>query len=300
MIYLLYGPDTYRSRQKLNEIIAGYRERAGSDLNLHRFDAAEDDFAALKIALETGSLFSPKKLVVVEQAFSTPHWEALHASVLAHRGSTDTIVVLRDGALGEEAKKRLAEISPLTDKAQEFALLVGAGVERWIRQEAASRGLILSPVEFLVLAAKGGDLWAIANELDKLAVSDRGEKSGGAALAARTPKVFDLGDTFFSAPRQGLRHLLSLLSHGHEDMHLFSYLTNHARTLLAVKISQETHQPLKLGIHPFVVKKASQIVRTLSRDQLHSFFCRFFEEDWRIKVGLSRPQDSLIRMLWKQ
>ena len=69
MIYALYGSDTYRSRKKLNEIIEAYRQKAGADIDFHRFNAQEHDCANLKGIMATSSLFAQKKLVVVEYAF---------------------------------------------------------------------------------------------------------------------------------------------------------------------------------------------------------------------------------------
>ena len=64
MIYLLYGEDTFRSRKKLAEIIEQYRAKMGSDLNVRRVDAEEEDLAVvLGGVLEAGSLFVQKKLV---------------------------------------------------------------------------------------------------------------------------------------------------------------------------------------------------------------------------------------------
>jgi len=70
MIYSLYGPDTYRSRQKLKEIIAEFQKKSGNALSLEKFDAEEDDFSKIVSAAENQSLFQEKKLVVND--FSPP------------------------------------------------------------------------------------------------------------------------------------------------------------------------------------------------------------------------------------
>ena len=44
MIYSLYGPDTYRSRQKLKQIIEEFQKKSGGHLSLEKFDAEKDDF----------------------------------------------------------------------------------------------------------------------------------------------------------------------------------------------------------------------------------------------------------------
>lgn len=56
MILFLYGPDTYRSRQKLNDIIENYKKIHKSGLNLVRFNMAEKTFEDFKEQLDSQSL----------------------------------------------------------------------------------------------------------------------------------------------------------------------------------------------------------------------------------------------------
>jgi len=74
MIIFLYGSDTYRSRQKLKEIIEEYKRRHQSGLNFIRINFDEKDlpadkagFSDLKQAVETVSMFDEKKLGISKQ-----------------------------------------------------------------------------------------------------------------------------------------------------------------------------------------------------------------------------------------
>ena len=143
-------------------------------------------------------------------------------------------------------------------------------------------------------ASTRGDLWACASELEEMAL-------GGGAVAGgeRVSSVFDLGDTFFSAPGQALRHLLALLGQGEEEGRIFSYLSNHARTLLAVKSYLAAGRPIPASarIHPYVIKKASAQVRSIETRDLIKNLSRLLREDLEIKTGVSRARDSLFRLL---
>ncbi len=243
MIYLLYGSDIVKSRQKLNEIIDEYHDKAGSDLNLYRIDAEEENEGKLREVLETGSLFSAKKLVVVKY-FSDSPWgrDQFYKLLEGTKDDSGTTLLLWDRELSEKDVKNLA---PYCRKVQEFKSL---------RREEPE------------------------------------------------PSIFRLGDTFFTSSREGLRSLMELLHHGHDDFNLFSYLSNHARTLLTVSHYAENKKPVpsKHGIHPFVIKKASAIVRAISSGRLHQVFQRFFEEDYKIKTGGAKPRDSLFSLLLNQ
>lgn len=241
MIYLLYGSDTGRSRQKLNEIVEEYCRKTGSDLNLYRFDAEEEQNEhKIRGVLETSSLFSDKKLVVVKYLFES-RWgrDNFYKLLGVVKNDPNTVLIIWDREL---SKKDAEEIIPFCTKTQEFKEL-------------------------------------------------KGEEYGSS--------VFRLGDTFFSSPREGLHELLRLFNFGHDDFNLFSYLTNHVRTLLIVRhyLEDQKSVPLKHGIHPFVVKKTSAIVRTLSLVFLYRAFHRFFEDDHKVKTGVIKPKDSLISML---
>jgi DNA polymerase III delta subunit len=301
MFLVLYGPDTYRSRQKLKEIVEEYRKKAGSELNLHRFDAEERDPTELKGFLEAQSLFAAKKLVVVEYALTQQAaFEILEPLLKNIADSRDTVVVLWDRELNEKSKKQLKKLGNLTNKIQEFKALSREQTRRWIGDEAKKRGVQLYPALLTQFDIPGSNLWALSNELDKMAVFPRTIEHR-VFDSSWKGNVFHVGDTFFTSQRDGLRNTLHLLNQGHDDHNLFSYLCNHARTLLTVKSFLDRRQPVPstFGIHPFVVKKASALVRSLSAHSLATTLHNFFEEDFKIKIGLTKPRESLMRLLYK-
>ncbi len=239
MIYLLYGSDTQKSRNKLDEVVAEFRKKNGGDLNIHHFDAEEEETGKIKSALETRSLFASKKLAVIKYATQAPEREMLYSVLEKFKNDQSSIIFLWERGLGKE---QLAEMRPYCDKTQEFK---------------------------------------------------KGEP------AAPEIKIFRLGDNFFSSSREGLRSLLQLLNQGHDEMNIFSYLANHARSLLTIKAYAERNQPLpsSAGIHPYVAQKAAAIVRPHTTFSLTTIFKRFFQEDAKIKTGLSKPRESLFRLL---
>ena len=65
MLIFLYGPDTYRIKEKTEEIIAEYKKKYSSGLNLTKIDMSEKDISDLRAATEVVSMFFEKKLVVL-------------------------------------------------------------------------------------------------------------------------------------------------------------------------------------------------------------------------------------------
>lgn len=289
MIFFLYGEDTYRSRKKLHEIIDAYRAKAGADLNFYRFDAEEQDSAEIKSVFGSSSLFGSKKFIVIERASFLP--DDMAQALKTARASTESIVVLRDEG-GD--KKHIEKFSRIADKVQEFEPLRGAQKLRWMLAQAAQRGLRLSEPEKARIVSHA-DLWGVINELDACALSDN---RSSARHAGSGETIFRLGDTFLNSPREALRIMFSLFE-SRDDMGVFVYSASHIRTLAVVRAFADRGRevPSSFGIHPFVVKKAGQVVYFSTLTRLTNTMKKFFEEDFYCKIGLSRPGESLVRIL---
>ena len=315
MNYLLYGADTYRSRRKLREIIDAYRTKAGAALNLHRFDAEEDDLSELEAIAGGQSLFASKKLVVIERPFVSARQFGFVRDMLKGLGKdSEVLVVLWDGVIGGDAKKMLAVIEPLIQKVQTFETLQGEKLMRWLKEEISSRGFDFTPAQIMRFAAMGGEnLWALHNEMERIVVSampkrdstvrelgqlgDRGDAHNQKYESGAN--IFQLGDTFFANPKVALGYLLSLLAAGEDEMRVFSYLVGHIRTLLLARAYLDMHRPISPAhkIHPFVAQKASTAVQSLSEAHLVRRLSLFLEEDVKIKTGVVRPEEALVRIL---
>ncbi len=294
MLYALYGNDTYRSRKKMNQIIAAYREKAGAHIDLHHFDARTDDIGELKAMMGAQSLFTSKKLVVVENALGD-EMAAVVERARQWKDAKDQHLLLIHETLDATAKKYLKTWNPALTQSQEFEELKGAKREAWIRIEASERGVPLTPGELRRIADATPDSWAAVQEIEKIAV---GGESVTTALGAM-PTIFDLGDAFFTDKKRTIGILHRFLESGEDEFGVFAYLANHSRKVLAIKQCAEKGKqiPSWLGIHPFVAKKTAVLVRSLALEQCAGFVNLFFEEDWRIKVGLSHPKDALVNML---
>ncbi|MBI3442970.1 MAG: hypothetical protein HY007_04335 [Candidatus Sungbacteria bacterium] len=123
MLHLLYGPDTYRSREKLQEMTSEYQSRYGADIGIQTIDVEEDDAARIKQLTETGSLFAKKRVLVFKRVLSSGESFGEILPLLQRaKGDADTLMILWDSDLGKEGEKRLAQVRPLADSVQECAL----------------------------------------------------------------------------------------------------------------------------------------------------------------------------------
>ena len=300
MIHILYGADTYRSRGKLDEMVDAYQSSDLSrraDISMYVFDVEEDDAGEVKQLVETRSLFTKKKLIVVKRMFSSGNGFVEVRAVLERvKADADTLLIVWDGELGKEGEKRMSEIRALADKVQEFKPLAPAELRKWIGAEAEKRGVKLLSADLERLVSWGSDLWATVNELEKIAVSSHSEKH---EAMLQSPSIFEFGDLFMTAPRRALAELPKILASGQEEFPLFSYLVNYCRTLLIIQTYAERREqiPASFNIKSFVAGKGKALVQKIPAPELRAMLQYFFAEDYKIKTGGSTPRDSLTRIL---
>ena len=72
MTIFLYGPDSYRLKQGLNQVTLGYKKKYPNGLNLFSFDLSDNEQKSrFEDSLKTASLFEEAKLIVVRSIFAS-------------------------------------------------------------------------------------------------------------------------------------------------------------------------------------------------------------------------------------
>ncbi|MBU2539697.1 hypothetical protein KJ786_00840 [Patescibacteria group bacterium] len=170
MVIFLYGQDSYRSRQKLNEIIEEYKKTHKSGLNLKFLDVEEVGFSIDNLTDETrqSSIFKEKKLVVVKNLFNDADLKEKFLKIVKEMLDSEEIVVLYEE---QKIKKSdsLLKFLKKSAKVQEFESLSGVKLSNWVKKEIESRNIKIDPIaQDLLLDYVGEDLWWLSNELQKL------------------------------------------------------------------------------------------------------------------------------------
>lgn len=280
----------------MHDIVDQYREKYGADLRVHWFDAEEErDAGRIKEALGSGSLFSAKSMVVIERlCVVDPLFESVRDVIAQSAGRKDMFVILWEAGSTHETRRRAEVCEKAADHMQEFEPLKGPALARWVNKEAGARGVELTDVVRSHIAAHGNDLWSVVNALEKSALVALSEHADSRVASSN---VFALGDTFFTSPAEAAHHLFSLLAAGEKEHGLFGYLINHTRKLLLIRASAAGGRPMPADLKPFVIQKGLALVRRMPPGMLTNRLRQFYEEDWKIKNGLSTPRESLFSML---
>ncbi|MBU1292349.1 DNA polymerase III subunit delta [Patescibacteria group bacterium] len=295
MLILLYGEDTFRSRQKLNQIIEQYKTKHKTGLNLVCFRENSLDFDKVKQTIESVSMFDEKKLLIIEnilknKSFSEEFSKYITKSKL--KNNDDVIVVLhQEGKLTSPSYKNKASM------VEEFKLLKGIELINWLKKEATKNIINISPIAISKLVAYvGDDLWQLSNELNKLGSYKAGQiiDEQDIDLLVRAKLDTNIFKTIDALARRDKRSAFKFLhqhlEQGENEIYLLTMFTYQLRTLIKLKDLMErgtSYYDLakKAGLHPFVVQKSSDQLRNFSLDQLKKIYRRLLEIDLGIKKG---------------
>lgn len=298
MIYFLYGPDTYRSRAKVREIIGEFRKKAGGVLNVTRIDAGDNPEAAL-MAGRTAPLFAEKELVVIERASESAPEVRRHIRdrLPAWKSDRNLTIIFWEAEVSED-ETIVKEIKEHAAKTQEFKVLAPAALREWLVKESDRRGARIGSDETRLLIARyGPDLWALANELDKIA-------AGWLASAEITAeeKIWNFTDMFFKDRRRSIRPLANLLASGYEPIQIIGALAAGLRTIsfLWQGIARGTLDTSAHGLHPFAAKKNAEIARSVDAQTLRELFERLVAADVALKTGRLPSPLPLIDLVVRQ
>jgi DNA polymerase III delta subunit len=172
MIIFLYGPDSYRRKKRLDEIVEEYKKKH-SAFSREYFDLSEEgEFEKLREFAGQMLIFDSGKLAILKNVFDC---EENGVKDFLKRFIADKSVTL----IISENKNAPAAFKALLSKAflsEKFEELGGEKLRAFLKMEAESRGISLSPqaVYFLADSFKNNVQGAI-NEVEKAGLAFSGK-----------------------------------------------------------------------------------------------------------------------------
>lgn len=300
MIIFLYGQDVYRSRQKLNETIEGFKQAHEKGLRLKRLDGKGLSFQDFKDEIQAASIFKEKKLIILNNISSNSELGNEILDFLKKNKKLDDIIIFYEEGKMDE-RKLLFKFLKKEAQSQEFNLLEGQRLRGWIEKEFEKYKVeIDSGVPDTLMRFVGNDLWQLSREVKKLATYKiKGRVTSEDVGLLSRPKIeTDIFNTIDAISSQDKRRALSLLHHhlekGDSPLYLFSMIKFQISNLLIVKDFTERHVPFssivaKSNLHPFVVKKSYGLSQKFSLEQLKKIYKKIFKLDIKIKTGKIDP-----------
>ena len=306
MIIFLYGPDTYRSRQKLTDIIDYYKRIHKSGLNLKYFDGKDLNFQAISDELQSASIFKERKLIVLENSFLNKDFKKeFLENCEKFINSKEIILFYEDGQISENDS--LSKFLRKHAKSQEFQLLGGQKLKSWVKKEfekyrcQITDGALEKLIEWV-----GNDLWRFSNEIKKIASFKSDIQEKDIELLVKPKIETDIFKTIdFLASRnkkQALGLIQKHLEKGDPPLYLLSMINFQFRNLLLVKSQESGDRPYdnfpftlskKLNLHPYIIKKTIQQADKFSLEELKTIYQKVFQADFNIKTGKIEPEIAL-------
>jgi DNA polymerase-3 subunit delta len=298
MIIFLYGSDTFRSRQKLNEIIEHYKKIHKSGLNLIPLDLEEKNYKNFIENFQSVAMFKEKKLIVLKSASKNFEFkESFRKEIKKFANSKEIILFYEEGDLKDDFFEKIKKNS----KWQNFQILEGEKLKLWIKKEIKKFGAEIEEnalkrlIEFV-----DSDLWRMENEIKKLVSFSQGKKIGLKDVEALvSPEIeTDIFKTIDAIGQKNKVLALKLihkhLEKGDSPLYLLSMINYQLKNIILVKDLIERRRPLiEAGLYPFLLQKTIYQARKFSFQEIKKIYQRIFEMDLKIKSGQINPELAL-------
>ena len=310
MIIFLYGPDTYRSREKLNEIVEHYKKIHKSGLNLKFLDLKEKDFQDFKNEVQISSMFSERKLLVLKNAFENFDFKKKFSAEIEKFVKSEEVILFYE----EEIKKdKFFQTLKKFSEYQEFQLLDGERLKNWVKKEFKKyQAKIDSAVLEKLIEFVGNDLWQMANEIKKLVAYKTGHNQittvtklcpeierEDVELLVKSKIETDIFKTIDAIAAKNKKRALKLLKahleKGDSPFYLFSMINFQFRNLLIIKDLMERNLSLYrfTDLHPYTIKKTLALSERFRFPELKKIYQKIFQLDLDVKTGKIEPEMAL-------
>lgn len=314
MLYILFGQDDFSLSQALEDIKRSIGDQSLLSANTTTFDGQQVNLDQLRAACETVPFLAEKRLVIVtgllerfepksrpgrqKKTSRTPDQQSEYKSLgdYVSKIPGSTVLVLMDGSIsrGNPLLKELlgkAEIKL-------FPLLKEAKLRQWIQKRVKEDGgSISAPAVELLARVVGGNLWIMANEIDKLVQFTSGrpieERDVKVAVGyMQETNVFDMIDAILEFKAGVAEQLLEqLLQRGAAPAYLLVMLSRQVQMMVRAKElkkqgKHETEIQNRLGLtSEFALRKTLERADRYSMERLKEVYHKLLQADLSIKTG---------------
>ncbi len=313
-MYILSGQDDYSLGESLEEIKRGIGDQSLLAANTTTLDGQQMTLDQLRTVCETLPFLTERRLVIVKGLLErfeprgrssrrkkiTPvtNHQNEHKSLVTYINKLpdSTILVLVGGRI--TSKNPL--FSELSTKAvvKSFPLLRGTRLRQWIQRHVMEESGTISPQAIDLLAKMvGGNLWIMANEINKLTLFTSGRRieEGDVKMVvsyAQQASVFAMVDAILEF-KAGLaeQSLHQLLQRGANSAYLLVMLSRQIRMIVRVKELRNQRKPQieirnKLGLtSEFAWHKTIEQAERYPLGRIKEVYHKLLEADLAIKTG---------------
>jgi len=307
MFILLYGSNTFYSRQQLKKSIEDFKkQRDPSGMNTVVFDAEKAEIHQILENIVASPFLAEKRLVVIEKALSKGSkdlMEALWTMVETNKIPATAVVIFWEGELVEKKVHPLTTWLKKQKFSKEFKEFSPLELSNWILKEVQTEKMEIENLALnnLIAHPLSSNLWSLYNELQKICAyvqANQGTKITSKDVSlfltdAPDDNTFHFIDALVSKnSKQAIKLLHDQWDSGAAEPQVFGALVWQFKTLLLVKDYQNLNPAVSsemaaknLGLSPYVVKKAFGALRNFPFEALKKIYGELLEIDKKVKTG---------------
>ena len=285
MIILLYGKDTYRSKQRLNELKQEFKNESG--INERFLDAKNLTFEELKNEVLGLSFFNEKKLIIVENVFLNKTLK----EEIKEKGkdflTSENIIIFY-----EQAKILKADLlySFIRKKGtiEEFNFLEEEELKNWVLNEIEKEGGMIGDSALNLLCEyAGNDLWRQKNEISKLIAFSKEkitEKEIKLLINIETElNIFNTVEAIANNDKgKAIRLIKKHLDKGESIFGILALISIQFKNMIIVKTAEDYRRTL---LSPFLQRKSFYQSEKFSLEDLKRIYAKIVEIDISVKTG---------------
>lgn len=313
MPYFLFGPDTYRSREKLKELIKKYQ----ANFEVQKIDGENVKAGVLRSKIMSASLLSAKRLFVIENLSKNEEQKEITDFLKEGKMSENDFFIFFEEEVDKKtslykflsrrdrSRPILQGSGPIQNKTDEsrpipatqvfeFDFLKGAELKKWVRNYVKNKKGKIEEAALEELLMNNNNLWLLSREIDKFLAYHKHitlENVRQLSPVNFDDKIFNLTDAIGSGDKILALNLLNQwLSSGAEPLYLLSMIARQFRILIQVKEAGEKERfpnynfiAQELGLHHFVVQKSLAQSQKYSFDNLEKIYRGLEEVDLKLK-----------------
>lgn len=262
MFYLLHGQDTYRSREKLNELISHFKTKISSH-GFFRMDGENFKEVEFEELLKGKTLFDKKYVVICDELLENKESKVFVIDNLEKCAATENIFLFLEKGLDD---KVLEKFKKRAIKIQEFEPLNGVKLSAWFAAKKITANIAAD-----IIKKCGSDLWRASKEIEKYQLG--GETSKLIETAPYNP--FAICDAF--AEKNKIKTWVIFQQAtlaGIPAEEVFFKILWQVKNLLTVKKLMNagiSNIAQVAGLHSFVAGKAIKAAQKFSEEELVNY-----------------------------
>ena len=279
MIILLYGPDGYRAKLKLEEIKEQFVKKfPDSRSNIEIIDFEDADWESAKTKLRCGPLFAQKRLIIIKNFFSKKSKADIpdkeFADWFKSEGNEVSTFVFVDEAVSQ---KYLRVFDSLGAFKQNFDYLTRDKAKKWIKERVSHwGGSINDDACDILISWAGNDFFALEQEIIKLVNYSLGNITQEDLRTLLSVNIEAGIFSWLDAVREkktgrALHSGFDLMESGASIQYISTMLGNDFRDLLLISDLESaslTEIKEKFNMHPFRLRKISATSRNFTRAEI--------------------------------